>query len=428
MNRIEHRGGRPESVVTVAVWDDENEFNEESLKELNALVEVAGGNVVAEMTQNVRSYHPSTLMGKGKLEELKDFVRAEDVDLVVFDQELSGVQMREIEKILETDVLDRTAVVLDIFAARAKTDVGKLQVYLAQLEYGKNHLIGKRNYSRLGGGIGTRGPGEQKLEIDRRRIRADITRTKKRLARAKKIRNTGRKDRLSSKIPSIALVGYTNAGKSSIMNRLLKDGASSGKPVFVEDMPFASLDPDTRRIRLKDGLSVFVTDTVGFISNLPTALIESFYKTLEELKDADLIVHVIDGSGENAEMQYKTTRKILRDLEVSATPSILFVNKRDKMEAGRLPFLPAEDTVLYGSVKFDADFDYFFDALQEKIEGGFAKVDLHFGFDEMHRVEEIKARFPVEQFDYDHEGVAITTTLPKSYLPRYERQIRRRYV
>lgn len=187
-----------EKVVTASVYDGSENYYEESLRELNALVKVAGGHVVASMEQKVRAFNPATLMGKGKLEELKDFVRAEEVDLVIFDQSLSGIQMREIEKVLEVDVLDRTALILDIFASRAKTDVGKLQVYLAQLEYGKSHLIGKKNYSRLGGGIGTRGPGEQKLEIDRRRISGDIQRVKKKLKQARKIRDTGRKNRIHS--------------------------------------------------------------------------------------------------------------------------------------------------------------------------------------------------------------------------------------
>ena len=245
-----------EKVVTASVYDESVTYYDDSLKELNALVKVAGGDVVASVTQKVRAYHPATFMGKGKLLELKHFVQAEGIDLVIFDQTLSGIQMREIEKILETDVLDRTALILDIFASRAKTDVGKLQVYLAQLEYGKSHLIGKKNYSRLGGGIGTRGPGEQKLEIDRRRIAEDIQRVKKKLKQARKVRDTGRKHRVNGQVPVVALVGYTNAGKSSIMNRLLRESGAKGRQVYVEDMPFASLDPDTRRIRLPDGLVI----------------------------------------------------------------------------------------------------------------------------------------------------------------------------
>lgn len=317
-----------EKVVTASVYDESVTYYDDSLKELNALVKVAGGDVVASVTQKVRAYHPATFMGKGKLLELKHFVQAEGIDLVIFDQTLSGIQMREIEKILETDVLDRTALILDIFASRAKTDVGKLQVYLAQLEYGKSHLIGKKNYSRLGGGIGTRGPGEQKLEIDRRRIAEDIQRVKKKLKQARKVRDTGRKHRVNGQVPVVALVGYTNAGKSSIMNRLLRESGAKGRQVYVEDMPFASLDPDTRRIRLPDGLVIYVTDTVGFISNLPTTLLEAFRTTLEELKESDLIVHVIDGSAEDCALRYETTRKLLKELDAAEIPSLLFVNKK----------------------------------------------------------------------------------------------------
>ena len=417
-----------EKVVTASVYDESETYYEESLKELNALVKVAGGRVVASIEQKVRAYNPATLMGKGKLEELKDFVRAEDVDLVIFDQTLSGVQMREIEKVLEVDVLDRTALILDIFASRAKTDVGKLQVYLAQLEYGKSHLIGKKNYSRLGGGIGTRGPGEQKLEIDRRRIAGDIQRVKKKLKQARKIRDTGRKNRISSQVPAIALVGYTNAGKSSVMNRLLKESNAKGREVYVEDMPFASLDPDTRRIRLPDGLVVYVTDTVGFISNLPTTLVEAFHTTLEELKESDLIVHVIDGSADDAALRYETTRKLLNDLGAADVPSLLFVNKRDLMEGKKLPFMPAEETVIYGSCKHDRDFDYFYDAVQKKVEDLYVKVDLKFSFNEMDRVEAVKANYPVERLEYDADGVCMTATLPKRDYDRMKAYVRRRYV
>ena len=417
-----------EKVVTASVYDGSETYYEESLKELNALVKVAGGRVVASIEQKVRTYNPATLMGKGKLEELKDFVQAEDVDLVIFDQTLSGIQMREIEKVLEVDVLDRTALILDIFASRAKTDVGKLQVYLAQLEYGKSHLIGKKNYSRLGGGIGTRGPGEQKLEIDRRRIAEDIQRVKKKLKQARKIRDTGRKNRTNSQVPAIALVGYTNAGKSSVMNRLLKESNAKGREVYVEDMPFASLDPDTRRIRLPDGLVVYVTDTVGFISNLPTTLVEAFHTTLEELKESDLIVHVIDGSAEDAALRYETTRKLLNDLGAADVPSLLFVNKKDLMEGKKLPFMPAEEAVIYGSCKHDRAFDYFYDSVQKKVEDLYVKVDLKFSFHEMDRVEAIKANYPVESLDYDADGVRMTATLPKQAFDRMKPHVRRRYV
>lgn len=417
-----------ERVVTASVYDESQSYYEESLKELNALVEVAGGDVIASMDQKVRAYNPATLMGKGKLNELRDFVLAEDIDLVIFDQALSGIQMREIEKTLEVDVLDRTALILDIFASRAKTDVGKLQVYLAQLEYGKSHLIGKKNYSRLGGGIGTRGPGEQKLEIDRRRIAEDIQRVKKKLKQARKIRDTGRKNRVNSQVPSIALVGYTNAGKSSVMNRLLKESNAKGREVYVEDMPFASLDPDTRRIRLPDGLVVYVTDTVGFISNLPTTLVEAFHTTLEELKDSDLIVHVIDGSAEDGALRYDTMRKLLNDLGAAHVPGLLFVNKKDRMEGKKLDFMPAEDTVIYGSCKYDESFDYFYEAVQKKVEDLYVKVDLKFSFNEMDQVEAIKNNYPVESLNYEADGVTMTATLPKRSRHRLEPYVRRRYV
>lgn len=417
-----------QKVITAAAWDDKSKYNEESLSELNDLVDVAGGVVVGTATQTVRSFHPATLMGKGKLEEIRLAAETLGAELVIFDGELTGIQMREIEKVLDLPVLDRTALILDIFASRARTDVGKLQVYLAQLEYGKTHLIGKKNYSRLGGGIGTRGPGEQKLEIDRRRINDDIMRTKRKLKRAQKVRDTGRKQRERSDIPSISIVGYTNAGKSSLMNRMLRESSAQGKEVYVEDMPFASLDPDTRRITLPGGLAVCVTDTVGFISNLPTTLIESFHTTLEELKDSDLIIHMIDGSEEDEGLRYETTQKLLSDLGVRDTPIILFVNKADKMEHKKLPFLPSEHRVLYGSVREDPSIESLYAAIEEALKSKYVKVMMAFSYGEMHLVEEIKNRFPVEAFEYTHGGVELLATLPKVYLNRYEEQIRRRYV
>lgn len=417
-----------QKVITAAAWDDNNKYNKESLKELNDLVEVAGGEVVATTTQTVHSFHPATLMGKGKLEEIRLSAVTLGAELVIFDGELTGIQMREIEKALDLPVLDRTALILDIFASRARTDVGKLQVYLAQLEYGKTHLIGKKNYSRLGGGIGTRGPGEQKLEIDRRRINDDIMRTKRKLKRAQKVRDTGRKQRERSDIPSIAIVGYTNAGKSSLLNRLLKESSAQGREVYVEDMPFASLDPDTRRITLPGGLAVYVTDTVGFISNLPTTLIESFHTTLEELKDSDLIIHMIDGSGDDESLRYETTQKLLSDLGVRDTPIILFVNKADKMEHKGLSFLPSEHCVLYGSVKEDSSLEPLYQAIEEQLKPDYVKVEMKFSYGQMHLVEEIKSRFPVDSFEYTGDGVELKATLPKVYLNRYDNQIRRRYV
>lgn len=417
-----------QKVITAAAWDDNNKYNKESLKELNDLVEVAGGEVVATATQTVHNFHPATLMGKGKLEEIRLSAETLGAELVIFDGELTGIQMREIEKALDLPVLDRTALILDIFASRARTDVGKLQVYLAQLEYGKTHLIGKKNYSRLGGGIGTRGPGEQKLEIDRRRINDDIMRTKRKLKRAQKVRDTGRKQRERSDIPSIAIVGYTNAGKSSLLNRLLKESSAQGREVYVEDMPFASLDPDTRRITLPGGLAVYVTDTVGFISNLPTTLIESFHTTLEELKDSDLIIHMIDGTGDDESLRYETTQKLLSDLGVRDTPIILFVNKADKMEHKGLSFLPSEHCVLYGSVKEDSSLEPLYEAIEEQLKPDYVKVEMKFSYGQMHLVEEIKSRFPVDSFEYTGDGVELKATLPKVYLNRYDNQIRRRYV
>src|SRR5699024_4374071 len=304
-------------------------YPEQSLEELSDLVDAAGGVVIGVMSQKLNEYHPATLIGRGKVHELKEFVKNNEVDLIIFDQELSGIQMRNIEEATDCAVLDRTGLILDIFASRAKTREGKLQVYLAQLHYRLTHLVGMRNLSRLGGGIGTRGPGEQKLETDRRHIRRQIDRVKADLREVKKQRELNRHQREQSQLPLVSLVGYTNAGKSSLMNRMLIDGDSLGHQVFVKNMLFASLDSTLRKIRLPGEMDILLSDTVGFVSNLPTALVEAFHSTLEEVTHADVIIHVLDGSREDVQLQYDTTWKILKELEVLHIPMLVVINKMD---------------------------------------------------------------------------------------------------
>lgn len=414
-----------ERVIIASIYTDKDEFVEESLKELEDLVEVAGGRVIGMFQQKLPQLRASTLMGSGKLEEIKDFVDKEEVDLLVLDQELSGVQMKNIEEALGCSVLDRTGLILDIFALRAKSSEGKLQVHLGQLNYRKNHLIGMKNLSRLGGGIGTRGPGEQKLELDRRHIRQEIQRVKRKLEGVKKQRITNRSRRKDHGSPLISFVGYTNAGKSSLMNRLLREGTSQGKEVFVKDMPFASLDPDTRLVKLKGGQEVFLSDTVGFISNLPTELIDAFQATLEEVREADILVHVLDGSRKDVDLQYYTTMKVLKDLDVLDRPLILFVNKRDKMDQDRLALSTYGERVVYGSVLHDEDFTAFYTALEEAITSNFVQVEFCFPYSEQDIIARLQRSYGALVLKYENEGILVQGKVSKNDQQRYGRFLRK---
>ncbi|MCD1147201.1 GTPase HflX [Peptoniphilus sp. KCTC 25270] len=395
-------------IVIVGIWNREIRHGEESLLELESLAEVAGGEVVAHFVQNVAQYNPAILMGKGKLEELSQFIEREEIDLVIFDQELSGVQMRNLEEALDCPVLDRTGLILDIFALRAKSKEGKLQVLLGQLEYRKNHLIGAKNFSRLGGGIGTRGPGEQKLELDRRKINEDIFRVKEHLEKVKKQRDINRNQRMKQGYPVVSLVGYTNAGKSSLMNRMLREGTSQGKEVLVKDMPFASLDPDTRLVQYPKGEEIFLTDTVGFVSNLPTSLVKAFHATLEEVQQADVILHVLDGSREDVDLQYETTIEILKELEVMDRPMILFVNKQDKMKEGRLAMSTNGEIILYGSVTEDESLEDLYEAITKSIHKNKKKKTYQVPHHRQDIVGRLMNRYGNIEVNYLEEGVEFT--------------------
>lgn len=306
---------------------------EEKMQELVGLVEAAGAQVVSQVTQNLSRAHPATLIGPGKAEDIAQLVIEQQADGVVFLSELSGSQIRNLEELLGAKVLDRTNLILDIFASRATSREGKLQVKLAQLQYRLPRLVGYRNYlSRLGGGIGTRGPGEQKLEVDRRHILREIKNIRKQLKKSTQHRQRTRRQRLKSTLPLVALIGYTNAGKSTITNQLLAHSQQSeGKEVLTKDMLFASLDPSIRLVKIDESFQFLLADTVGFVSDLPTLLVESFQSTLEEIEYADLIVIVVDGSSRSVQHQLETTEDILNQLQVGDTPQLIVYNKADLM-------------------------------------------------------------------------------------------------
>ena len=321
-------GEQQERVILFAASTNDSDDTEESVEELKELVKTAGAETVGTVIQNRESIHPGTYLGKGKIQELKEMVWESGATGVVCDDELSPAQLKNLEDALDTKVMDRTMIILDIFAARAKTREGKIQVELAQLRYRAVRLVGLRNsLSRLGGGIGTRGPGETKLEVDRRRIHERISQLKSELQDVERHRDVVRKQREQSGTLTAAIVGYTNAGKSTLLNKL------TGAGILAEDKLFATLDPTTRALVLPGGEKVLLTDTVGFIRKLPHHLVEAFKSTLEEARYCDVILHVVDCSNPQMDMQMHVVYETLRRLDIKDKEIITVFNKVDRPDA-----------------------------------------------------------------------------------------------
>lgn len=321
-------GEQQERVTLFAASTNASDDTEESVEELRELVKTAGAETVGVVIQNRENIHPGTYLGKGKIQELKEMVWETGATGVVCDDELSPAQLKNLEDTLDTKVMDRTMIILDIFAARAKTREGKIQVELAQLRYRAVRLVGLRNsLSRLGGGIGTRGPGETKLEVDRRRIHERISQLKSELQDVERHRDVVRKQREQSGTLTAAIVGYTNAGKSTLLNKL------TGAGILAEDKLFATLDPTTRALTIPGGEKVLLTDTVGFIRKLPHHLVEAFKSTLEEARYCDVILHVVDCSNQQMDMQMHVVYETLRRLDIKDKEIITVFNKVDRPDA-----------------------------------------------------------------------------------------------
>lgn len=321
-------GEQQERVILFAASTNDSDDTEESVEELKELVKTAGAETVGTVIQNRENIHPGTYLGKGKIQELKEMVWESGATGVVCDDELSPAQLKNLEDALDTKVMDRTMIILDIFAARAKTREGKIQVELAQLRYRAVRLVGLRNsLSRLGGGIGTRGPGETKLEVDRRRIHERISQLKSELQDVERHRDVVRKQREQSGTLTAAIVGYTNAGKSTLLNKL------TGAGILAEDKLFATLDPTTRALVRPGGEKVLLTDTVGFIRKLPHHLVEAFKSTLEEARYCDVILHVVDCSNPQMDMQMHVVYETLRRLDIKDKEIITVFNKVDRPDA-----------------------------------------------------------------------------------------------
>ncbi len=326
MEKIYEVADKPERVILIGVSTYENDDTEESLKELKELVKTAGAEVVATVIQNREVVHSGTYIGKGKLEEVSVLIDELEATGVVCDDELSPAQLKNLRDMLDTKVMDRTLVILDIFADRARTGEGKIQVELAQLKYRQSRLTGLgKSLSRLGGGIGTRGPGEKKLETDRRLIRDRIATLRREIRDMETHRELARSNREKKPTTVISIVGYTNAGKSTLLNELTNAG------VVEEDKLFATLDPTTRGYKLESGQEIMLTDTVGFIRKLPHHLVDAFRSTLEEAKYADILVHVVDVSNPQMDTQMHIVYDTLKELGVEDKPIITLFNKQDKL-------------------------------------------------------------------------------------------------
>ena len=382
---------------------------EESLAELNELLDTAGGETVGKIVQNLESINKATYVGKGKVKEIKELAEELQADGIVCDDELSPAQLSNLKDELDIKVLDRTLVILDIFAAHAKTSEGKLQVELAQLKYRSSRLTGLgKNLSRLGGGIGTRGPGESKLETDRRAIRERVSQLRSEIEKMENVRDTLRKSRMSDGIPVIAIVGYTNAGKSTFLNKITDAG------ILAEDKLFATLDPTTRSLKIPDGEEVLFTDTVGFISKLPHNLVDAFKSTLEEAKYADLILHIADASNPEADEQMKVVYRTLEELKVTGKPIITFLNKQDKIEEEKIIKDLKADAVIKGSAKTGQGIDELLTKITEVLREGKVFIDALLSYADSSKIAIIRKKGQLLAEEYEGDGIRIKAYVPKA--------------
>ena len=398
-----------------------------SLKELEELTKAAGAEVIAVVAQNIDKFSPKYLIGSGKVNEINDSLKDLDIDLVIFNDELSGIQVRNLEKKFnkgrdffekKVKVIDRTNLILDIFAQRANTYEGKLQVELAQLQYELPRLLGIDGWSRTGGGIGTRGPGEQIIETDRRRLLREIDSIKDKLKKLDKSRDIVRERRAQNQISIVSLVGYTNAGKSTILNRLK---LSDSKEVLVKDMLFATLDPNSRRAMLPNGMEFIISDTVGFVSKLPTKLVEAFKSTLEEIKYSDLILHVLDASSPDLDNQYKVTIDILKELEIENKKIITVFNKMDKLDGDDIYINPNfGENRIFMSARKDQDMDKLLYAIQDALSENFLEAELLIGYDKIDILSGILDKHEYKELEYCEDGVRLKVVLNNAEYGKYK--------
>lgn len=396
-----------ERVILIAVSTGDEDDTRASVDELEELVRTAGAVTVDKMIQNRERVHPGTYLGKGKIDEVRERIRELGATGVVCDDELSPAQLRNLENALDTKVMDRTMVILDIFASRATTSEGKIQVELAQLKYRAARLVGLRSsLSRLGGGIGTRGPGEKKLEMDRRLIHERISQLKMELEEVKRHREVIRKQREKAYSPVAAIVGYTNSGKSTLLNKLTNAG------ILAEDKLFATLDPTTRNLELESGQQILLTDTVGFIRKLPHHLIEAFKSTLEEAKYSDIILHVVDCSNPQMDMQMHVVYETLRDLEVGDKVIVTVFNKIDRKTDEELPRDLRSDYQVQISAKTGDGLEELIDTLEKIMRSQKVYLERVFSYQEAGKIQTIRKYGELISEEYQANGIAV-----KAYVP-----------
>ena len=395
-----------EKVILLGV--DVGDDTKESMKELAELVDTAGAIVLDSIVQLRERIHPGTYLGKGKIEEVRERIEQLDATGVVCDDELTPAQLRNLEDLLDTKVMDRTMVILDIFAKRATTSEGKIQVELAQLKFSAARLIGLRSsLSRLGGGIGTRGPGEKKLEMDRRLIHERISQLKAELKKVESHRELIRKSRDENLAFNVAIVGYTNAGKSTLLNKL------TDANILAEDKLFATLDPTTRKLKLGSGQEILVTDTVGFIRKLPHHLIEAFKSTLEEAKYANLLVHMVDASNEEASSQMLVVYDTLRSLDVVDKDIITVFNKTDLIKEGEeLPRDFHADKILKMSAKTGEGIEDLKKTIENILQNQRVYLEHIFSYKDAGKIVLIRKFGEIKSEEYTDDGILI-----KAYIP-----------
>lgn len=402
-----------ERVILVGVSEQDGDDTKDSLEELKELAATAGAVTEGMVIQNRERIHPGTYVGTGKVSEIKEMLATTGATGIVCDDELSPAQMKNLEDLLDTKVMDRTLVILDIFAAHASTSEGKIQVELAQLRYSMTRLAGfGRSMSRLGGGIGTRGPGEKKLEMDKRIIRTRISQLKRELAEVKKHREVARGQRMRNHIPVAAIVGYTNAGKSTLLNHLTHAG------VLEEDKLFATLDPTTRQLELPGKQQILLTDTVGFIRKLPHHLIEAFKSTLEEAKYADFIIQVVDASNPQADKQMYIVYNTLRELDIRDKKIVTLFNKMDRPEADReLRDFRADHTARI-SARNDRDLETVKELLAQVLRENKTYMEHVFSYEDAGKIQVIRRQGELLSEEYTPEGIFVKAYIPAEVYDR----------
>ena len=400
----ENKEAARERVILIGVCTRENENVEESLDELKELADTAGAEAVGRVIQNRESMHPGTYIGSGKIDEVRELAVELHADGVICDDELTPAQLRGLEQELDLKVMDRTLVILDIFAQHATTSEGKLQVELAQLRYRLARLTGKGiAMSRLGGGIGTRGPGEKKLETDRRLIKSRIARLNRELKEMQIHRDTARKKRLNESVPVAAIVGYTNAGKSTLLNAL------TGAGILAED------NPTTRRMELPSGQSILLTDTVGFIRKLPHHLVEAFKSTLEEARYADYILHVVDSVNPQMDAQMEAVYETLDRLGIAGKPVITLFNKRDLAADSELPKDANAVRTIGISAGTGKGLEELLEVLEEQLRNSRVQVEKLFPYAQAGDIQRIRKIGQVLEEEYREDGIFIRAWMPRNY-------------